>query len=495
MMMNQQEKTEEKGFKEKYENLKEDYRELEERFENLREDSFHRNKKLFQENLELQEDWKETNKGLRDLQTEYQELESNLRKVEKNYQEVIQSKKHWKEALQDLKKKVDSIEKPPQKLGYVISVDEDEREAAVSHGGRQKAVYNFGASIDQREIEELDSGQYVKVGTVPMQTPKGTKPMPGISGIWGGRKAPLERGTVKSVEEGQEFYKITLDTSRKGRKVKKVKKEKVEELGIEENLEVDYLPANLEIVEVGQEIGGAQLVEESTDITYDDIGGLERQKEKVREMVEYPLRSSEKFEELGVEPPRGILLHGPPGCGKTMLAKAVANESEANYISTKGPELMDKYVGESERHVREIFEKAESNSPSIVFFDELEGIASDREDLSEVGGRVVSQLLSEMDGLDGRGDVAVMAATNRLQDVDEALRRPGRFDREILVPAPANKEDRREILEVHSKDMKLSDEIDLDELAEKTYGFTGADLAKLCREAGMKAVRRYMGDE
>lgn len=227
-------------------------------------------------------------------------------------------------------------------------------------------------------------------------------------------------------------------------------------------------------------------------VTYEDIGDLEDAKVKIREMIELPLKHPELFKHLGIEPPKGVLLHGPPGCGKTLLAKAVANESGAHFITINGPEIMSKFYGESEARLREVFKEAEENAPSIIFIDEVDAVAPKREEVTgEVERRVVSQLLTLMDGLKGRGQVVVIGATNRPDAVDPALRRPGRFDREISIGIP-DKPARREILQVHVRGMPLAEDVNLDEMAEVTHGFTGADLAALCREAAMRALRRFL---
>jgi len=226
--------------------------------------------------------------------------------------------------------------------------------------------------------------------------------------------------------------------------------------------------------------------------TYEDIGGLHEEIQRVREMVELPLRHPELFQRLGIEPPKGVLLHGFPGCGKTLLARAVANESEANFFSINGPEIMSKFYGESEARLREIFQQAQQNSPSIIFIDELDAIAPKREEVTgEVERRVVAQLLALMDGLSGRGNVIVIGATNRPGALDPALRRPGRFDREIEIGVP-DKQGRHEILQIHTRGMPLADDVDLERLFKMTHGYTGADLAALCRETAMKALRRYL---
>jgi len=227
-------------------------------------------------------------------------------------------------------------------------------------------------------------------------------------------------------------------------------------------------------------------------VTYEDIGDLEEAKQKIREMVELPLKHPELFKRLGIDPPKGILLYGPPGCGKTLLAKAVANETEAYFIAINGPEIMSKFYGESEQRLREIFEDAKEHSPAIIFIDEIDAIAPKREEVTgEVEKRVVAQLLALMDGLEARGDVIVIGATNRPNALDPALRRPGRFDREIEIGVP-DRQGRYEILLVHTRNMPLADNVELRKLAEITHGFVGADLAALCREAAMKALRRIL---
>ncbi|HJW98504.1 MAG TPA: CDC48 family AAA ATPase [Candidatus Bathyarchaeia archaeon] len=226
--------------------------------------------------------------------------------------------------------------------------------------------------------------------------------------------------------------------------------------------------------------------------TYEDVGGLHEEIQRVREMVELPLRHPELFQRLGIEPPKGVLLHGPPGCGKTLLARAVANESEATFFSINGPEIMSKFYGESEARLREIFQQAQQNAPSIIFIDELDAIAPKREEVTgEVERRVVAQLLALMDGLSGRGNVIVIGATNRPGALDPALRRPGRFDREIEIGVP-DKQGRHEVLQIHTRGMPLAEDVDIKKLSEMTHGYTGADLSSLGRETAMKALRRYL---
>ena len=231
----------------------------------------------------------------------------------------------------------------------------------------------------------------------------------------------------------------------------------------------------------------------ATYITYEDVGGLDREIQRVREMVELPLRHPSLFKRLGIDPPKGVLLRGPPGCGKTLLARVVANESEANFISLNGPEVMSKFYGESEKKLRKIFIEAEEKSPSIIFIDEIDAIAPKRETVTgEVERRVVAQLLALMDGLHTRGRVIVIGATNRPNSLDSALRRPGRFDREIEIKVP-NEKGRREIFQIHTRNMPLDNKMLLiKDFAQITHGFVGADILAVCREAAMSALRRYL---
>ncbi|MGH9982021.1 MAG: CDC48 family AAA ATPase [Nitrososphaeraceae archaeon] len=227
-------------------------------------------------------------------------------------------------------------------------------------------------------------------------------------------------------------------------------------------------------------------------ITYEDIGGIRNEIAKVREMIELPLRHPELFKRLGVEAPKGVLLHGPPGTGKTLLAKAVANETNANFYSIGGPEIMSKYYGESEERLRNVFDQAEKNAPSIIFIDEIDSIAPKREEVSgEVERRIVAQLLSLMDGLKSRGKVVVIGATNRVNAIDPALRRPGRFDRELEIGVP-DREGRLEILQIHTRGMPLAEDVNLEKLADISHGFVGADLQSLSKEAGIRSLRRIL---
>jgi transitional endoplasmic reticulum ATPase len=250
---------------------------------------------------------------------------------------------------------------------------------------------------------------------------------------------------------------------------------------ISENTEVNLNPKAVEISD-----------EKIPEINYEDIGGLTEEIKKIREMVEIPMKHPEIFEKLGVEPPKGVLLHGPPGTGKTLLAKAVATESDANFILLNGPEIMSKYYGESEKKIRDIFEEAEKSAPTIIFIDEIDAIASKREEtIGEVERRVVSQILTMMDGLKARGKVIVIGATNRINSLDPALRRPGRFDREIAINAP-DKEGRLSILKIHTRGMPLTKNVNLNDLASLTPGFVGADLESLTKEAAMIVLRTHL---
>ncbi len=250
---------------------------------------------------------------------------------------------------------------------------------------------------------------------------------------------------------------------------------------ITENTQVTLSPKAVEITD-----------EKIPEITYEDIGGLNEEIKKIREMVEIPLKRPEIFQRLGIEPPKGVLLHGPPGTGKTLLAKAVATESDANFILLNGPECMSKFYGESEKRIRDIFEEAEKTAPTIIFIDELDAVAPKREDVTgEVERRVVSQILTTMDGMKARGKVIVIAATNRVNAIDQALRRPGRFDREIEINVP-DKEGRLAILKIHTRGMPLAKDVKLKDFAALTHGFVGADIEALSKEAAMNVLRKYL---
>ena len=233
-------------------------------------------------------------------------------------------------------------------------------------------------------------------------------------------------------------------------------------------------------------------VDRKVRVTYEEVGGLRSEIKAMREIVELPLRHPELFSGLGIEPHSGILLYGPPGCGKTLIAKVLASESEANMFSINGPEIMNKYYGETEARLRDIFKEAKDNSPSIIFIDEIDAIAPKREEAyGDVEKRVVAQLLALMDGLTDRGNVIVLGATNRPDSVDPALRRPGRFDREVEISVP-NVDGRLEVLLIHTRGMPISEDVNLKNLAAELHGYTGADIKSLCREAAMKSIRRYL---
>ena len=245
------------------------------------------------------------------------------------------------------------------------------------------------------------------------------------------------------------------------------------------------------VIKVKEEAAGVVELE-GPRVSYEDIGGLHEEILRVREMIELPLKHPELFDRLGIDPPKGVLLHGPPGTGKTLIAKAVANESGASFYTINGPEIMSKFYGQSEENLRKIFEEGEKNAPSIIFIDEIDAIAPKRSEVhGEVERRVVSQLLTLMDGLKGRGKLIVIGATNIPDSIDPALRRPGRFDREIRIDVP-DRNGRKEIIQIHTRGMPMRKDVNLDELADITYGFVGADLAALAREAAMNALRRYL---
>ena len=256
-----------------------------------------------------------------------------------------------------------------------------------------------------------------------------------------------------------------------------------------------YIDEETEVIVRSEPVREEAIARGVPRVTWEDIGDLEEVKERIREIVELPMRHPELFKHLGIEPPKGILLHGPPGVGKTLLAKALANEIGAYFIAINGPEIMSKFYGESEARLREIFEEAEKNAPAIIFIDEIDAIAPKREEVvGEVEKRVVAQLLTLMDGLKERGRIIVIGATNRIDAVDPALRRPGRFDREIEIPPP-DKRARKAILEVHTRNVPLDGDVNLEEIAELTHGYTGADLAALVKEAAMAALRRFLRTE
>ncbi|MBX0294592.1 CDC48 family AAA ATPase [Haloarcula nitratireducens] len=262
---------------------------------------------------------------------------------------------------------------------------------------------------------------------------------------------------------------------------------------ITQSTDVEVAEQSAESVDDARDVEAADSPE-SPSVTYEDVGGLDDELDQVREMIELPMTHPELFQALGIEPPQGVLLHGPPGTGKTLIAKAVANEIDANFSTISGPEIMSKYHGESEERLREVFEEAGENEPSIIFIDEIDSIAPKRDDTQgEVERRVVAQLLSLMDGLEDRGQVTVIGTTNRVDSIDNALRRGGRFDREIEIGVP-DTEGRHEVLQIHTREMPIADDVDLEQYADNTHGFVGADLESLVREAAMNALRRVRPD-
>src|ERR671924_885436 len=388
-----------------------------------------------------------------------------------------------------------------------------------------KLVGKGMALVDPRVMEEmgLSAGDVTEIG--------GSKKKSYVL-LWSSQSDDYGKGLIRIDGYTRNNIGVGIDDSVTIRKVAVKKAEQVvlaptEELSIV-GLE-DYLPELLEgrvvakgdvvpLNIMGRRIGfavtntfpsdTASLIDSNTEfvigsvpktaakgvprVSYEDIGGLKNEVQKVREMIELPLRHPEIFERIGIEAPKGVLLHGPPGTGKTLLAKAVANETNANFYSIGGPEIMSKFYGESEERLRNIFQEAEKNAPSIIFIDELDSIAPKREEVSgEVERRIVSQLLSLMDGMSSRGKVVVIGATNRINAIDPALRRPGRFDREIEIGVP-DRNGRLEILQIHTRGMPLAKDVNLEKLADISHGFVGADLQSLSKEAGIGALRRIL---
>jgi len=293
------------------------------------------------------------------------------------------------------------------------------------------------------------------------------------------------RETFKEFPSGEkifrEFFESTTPFSLGEIKFSVVSTNPAGIVRINDETDVEVRPEAVEIIE-----------KKIPDVTYDDVGGLKQEISKVREMIELPLRHPEIFNRLGIDPPRGVLLHGAPGTGKTLLAKAVSNESGSNFVAINGPEVMSKYVGEAEKKIRDLFKEAEENAPTVIFIDEIDAIAPKREEVTgEVERRVVAQILALMDGLKERGKVIVIGATNRPDALDPALRRPGRFDREIELRVP-DRDGRSEILQIHTRGMPLKEDVDMEEIADITHGFVGADLAALSRESAMNALRRIL---
>ncbi len=287
--------------------------------------------------------------------------------------------------------------------------------------------------------------------------------------------------------------RATLSSRLQNRSVRADQRVKVDALGdIGEMVVTDTDPAGPVRItdETTIEIREPATGSDGVGITYEDIGGLEQELEQVRELVEAPLSDPGVFRRLGIDPPKGVLLYGPPGTGKTRIARAVANEADAWFTSVSGPEIVQKFKGESEQRIREVFEEAREESPSVIFFDELDAIAGKRDGGGDMENRIVAQLLSELDGLEARGEVVVMGATNRVDAIDPALRRPGRFDREVEIGVP-DRDGREEILRIHTRGMPLSEDVELGDLADRTHGFVGADLQALAVEAAMDALSRY----
>jgi len=334
---------------------------------------------------------------------------------------------------------------------------------------------NVGAGIDDKvRIRKIEAGYAKKVVIQP------TQPIRLVGGEqYLGR---ILRG--RPVTEGQ-LIRINILGNPLTFAVSKVVPKGVAIVTDSTEIELKEAPYEPEKVSKrGREIAG--------DVHYEDIGGLDRELQLVREMIELPLRHPELFERLGIEPPKGVLLYGPPGTGKTLIAKAVANEVDAHFITLSGPEIMSKYYGESEERLREVFNEAQENAPSIIFIDEIDAIAPKREEVKgEVERRIVAQLLALMDGLKARGQVVVIAATNLPDLIDPALRRGGRFDREIEIGIPDTK-GRLQIFQIHTRGMPLADDVDLEEYARTTHGFVGADIALLAKEAAMHALRRVI---
>ncbi|TFH02022.1 MAG: AAA family ATPase, partial [Candidatus Thorarchaeota archaeon] len=348
------------------------------------------------------------------------------------------------------------------------SLKEDEVLDMVRMDGliRSNAGAKLGEIVEVRKVNIPDATRVVLAPSQPVRFQQG------FDGYLKQQilNRPLTRGDViliTSIGQGLQFTVTNITPPKFGR--------------ITPDTEVEVLnkPAKVETTSI-------------PDVTYEDIGGLSKELVKIRETIELPMKSPELFKRLGITPPKGVLLHGPPGTGKTLIAKAVANETGANFKVINGPEIMSKFYGESEQKLRETFEEAEKNAPTIIFIDEIDSIAPKRAEVTgEVERRVVAQMLALMDGLAGRGQVIVIGATNRVDDIDEALRRPGRFDREIELGVPDQK-GRLEILQIHTRAMPLYEDVNLERLSAVTHGFVGADLSALAREAAMQALRRVL---
>ncbi|MDI6887445.1 MAG: CDC48 family AAA ATPase [Candidatus Thermoplasmatota archaeon] len=363
----------------------------------------------------------------------------------------------------------DIIELKGKSLAYAIvwpGYPEDADRELIRIDGNIRS--NAGISIDERvEVKKTEAREAKKLGIAPAQ--------------------PVR------IVRGEEFLRKVLE----GQPVVKGQQLRVDVLGTPLTFIVTSTqPSGVTLVTSETEIALSEKPIEAlrTYVTYEDIGGLKREVGLIREMVELPLKHPELFQKLGVEPPKGVLLHGPPGTGKTLIAKAVANETDANFLIISGPEIIGKYYGESEARLREIFEEAENNPPSIVLIDELDSIAPKRSEMTGermVERRVVAQLLALMDGLKTKGKIVVIGATNQPDLLDSALRRGGRFDREIEIGIP-DRNGRLEILQIHTRGMPLGENVDLDKIADITHGFVGADLAALCKESAMHALRKIL---
>lgn len=363
----------------------------------------------------------------------------------------------------------------------------DKVELTVTDGGRYNDLNQVPLTDEDMDALGDENQTFLSGETVTIVGPKGSiEALATPAGVSDNSEVPLspsdrdklgvEVGSVVEVKRGSRSSSSSRSSRRSSSPISRSSQSATTE---EESSEES------EIAETAQSFG---------DITYDDVGGLDDELQDIRQMVELPLQRPDLFEDVGVEPPSGVLLHGPPGTGKTLIAQAIANETDARFSKINGPEIMSKFTGESEERLRKIFEDARESGTAIIFFDEIDSIGTERDDGGDVENRLVGQLLSLMDGLDSGDDVIVIGATNRADTLDPALRRSGRFDREILIGAP-NEQGRKEILEIHTKDMPLADDVDLDALAAQTNGYVGADLAALAREAALEAIRNtFEGD-
>jgi len=385
----------------------------------------------------------------------------------------------------------DYVEVSSQKNSIILQVlrgyPEDAGKGIIRLDGITRKI--LGVSVgDFVEVSraEVEPAKKITLAVLPMETMLGFQFNPLTRGYLDPEYVkqellhkPLSRGETVAVNIGigNIIELLVYNTEPSGR------------VYVDENTIIELIPADHKMIE------RIARLREIGRVTWEDIGDLEEVKMKLREMIELPIKHPEIFSHLGIEPPKGVLLYGPPGCGKTLLARALANEIGATFLTINGPEIMSKFYGESEARLREIFKEAEKNAPAVIFIDEIDSIAPKREEVvGEVEKRVVSQLLTLMDGLSSRGRVIVIGATNRPDALDPALRRPGRFDREIYIPPPDRKA-RREILAVHTRNTPLSSDVDLDKLADITHGYTGADLAALVKEAAMHALRRFINEK